>query len=99
GFGVVTEAIAQFIGFAGVDKILYASGGMHFHPQPIVELLSRLEFPDRLLERYRIEQLTPADRAAILGGNYARMVGLDVERVRARTAGDEFDRARAEHGR
>jgi predicted TIM-barrel fold metal-dependent hydrolase len=98
GFGVVTEALAQFIGFAGVDKILYASGGMHFHPQPIVDLLSRLELPDELLNRYRVEQLTPADRAAILGGNYARMVGLDLDAVGAGIAGDEFAAARARHG-
>jgi predicted TIM-barrel fold metal-dependent hydrolase len=91
GFGYVQEAIAQFIGFAGVGKILYASGGMHFHPQPIIEAIANLTLPDHLLERYRIEQLTRADKESILGGNYARMAGLDLTQVRQRIAGDEFD--------
>lgn len=91
GFGYVQEAIAQFIGFAGAEKILYASGGMHFHPQPIIQAIAELKLPDQLLERYRIEQITPEQKALILGGNYARMTGLDLGMVRAAVAGDEFD--------
>lgn len=98
GFGYVQEALAQFLGFAGPHKLLYASGGMHFHPQPVVDALSRLELPDHLLERYRIEQVTPEVRAAILGGNYARMMGLDLDEIRRATADDEFAHAREEHG-
>ena len=52
-------------------------------------------FPEALLDRYRIEQVTDADRAAILGGNYARISGLDVEKRLAATADDEFSVARA----
>lgn len=91
GFGYVQEAIAQFIGFAGAEKILYASGGMHFHPQPIIQAIAEMKLPDQLLDRYRIEQITPEQKALILGGNYARMTGLDLNMVRAAIAGDEFD--------
>lgn len=98
GLGVVSEAIAQFIGFAGVDKILYASGGMHFHPQPIIDFVRNLHFTEYELNKYRIEQLTDADRANILGGNYARMIGLEVDAVRAAIAGDEFAVARERDG-
>lgn len=91
GFGYVQEALAQFIGFAGAEKILFASGGMHFHPQPIIDAIVRLEFSDQLLERYRIEQITPAQKALILGGNYARMTGLDLTVLRKGVAGDQFD--------
>jgi len=90
GFGYVREAIAQFIGFAGAEKILYASGGMHFHPQPIIEAIAGLEFGKDLLARYRIEQITPAQKALILGGNYARMTGLDLGLLAKGVAGDEF---------
>jgi hypothetical protein len=91
GFGYVREAIAQFIGFAGAGKILFASGGMHFHPQPIIRAIAELEFSDELLERYRIEQITAEQKALILGGNYARMAGLDLDAVRTAVTGDEFD--------
>lgn len=90
GFGVVREALAQFIGFAGVEKLIFASGGMHFHPQPIIEAILSLTFPDELLERYRIEQITPEQKALILGGNYLRMAGLDPLAIRTALAGDEF---------
>jgi predicted TIM-barrel fold metal-dependent hydrolase len=93
GFGVVEEALAAFIGFAGVSKLLYASGGMHFHPQPIIDKLLGWQPSEELLNRYRIEPLTDADRAAVLGGNYARMAGLDLDALRAGIADDEFARA------
>jgi uncharacterized protein len=99
GFGVVEEALAAFIGFAGVHKLVYASGGMHFHPQPIIERLLGWEISDHVLNRYRIEPLTTADRAAILGGNYARMAGLDIDVLRKGIADDEFARSRRDHGR
>jgi len=98
GFGYVADSLAKFIGFAGAHKIIYASGGMHFHPQPIVTYLRELTFSDELLERYRIGQLTEDQKAGILGGNYARMIGLDVDAARKAIDGDEFDVRRAEHG-
>jgi predicted TIM-barrel fold metal-dependent hydrolase len=90
GFGFVRDALAQFIGFAGHDRILFASGGLHFHPQPIIEAIAGMTFPDELLDRYRIDQLTAAQKADILGGNYARMAGLDVEQIAKAVTGDEF---------
>jgi predicted TIM-barrel fold metal-dependent hydrolase len=96
GYGQVLDALAQFFGVAGSRKIIYSSGSMHFHPQPIIEFLARLSFPDHLLERYRIPQVTQADRAAILGGTYASMLGLDLGQIRAATAADDFAAARAD---
>lgn len=99
GLGYVEEALAQFVALGGPDKVIFSSGANHFHPQPIVEYLANLTFPDRLLERYRMEQLTPEHRALILGGNYARMVGMDLNRARAAIADDEFARYQRENGR
>jgi uncharacterized protein len=95
GYGQVLDALAQFFGVSGSRKIIYSSGAMHFHPQPIIEFLANLTFPDHLLERYRIEQVTDADRAAILGGNYARVCGLNLDERLAATAQDEFSLARS----
>lgn len=90
GFGQVLDGLAQFFGVGAAGKIVYSSGALHFHPQPIIESLAGLRFPDELLERYRIEQVTDADRAAILGGTYARMAGLDLDRLLTGIKDDEF---------
>jgi len=42
--------------------------------------------------------LTHDDKALILGGNYARIIGLDVEAAKAAIADDEFARERAATG-
>src|SRR5205807_684936 len=94
GYGQVLDALAQFFGVGAARKIIYSSGAMHFHPQPIIGFLARFTFPDELLARYRIAQVSAEDRAAILGGTYARMVGLDLEARRSATDGDEFAMAR-----
>jgi hypothetical protein len=99
GYGQVLDALAQFFGVGAARKIIYSSGAMHFHPQPIIELLATLSFPDHLLDRYRIGQVTAQDRAAILGGTYARMTGLDLDGRRERISDDEFAVARASGGR
>lgn len=90
GFGFVADALAQFIGFAGHERILFASGGLHFHPQPIIDAITGMSFSEQLLDRYRIGQLTERQKADILGGNYARMAGLDVDQIAKATADDEF---------
>jgi hypothetical protein len=74
-------------------KIIYSSGAMHFHPRPIVEAIANLQFPDHLLERYNMPQLSHTDKAQILGGNYARIIGLDIEQAKREIADDEFAQA------
>jgi predicted TIM-barrel fold metal-dependent hydrolase len=99
GFGFARDALAQFIAFAGADRILFASGGLHFHPQPVIESIAAMTFPDELRDRYRIGPFTDAQKAGILGGNYARMVGLDLDAVRRDIAGDEFGTPRPDRVR
>jgi hypothetical protein len=71
---------------------------MSFHSQPILQSLSKFRFKQETLDRYGIEQLTEADIALILGKNYARMVGLDIEKAKKKIADDEFSRERARTG-
>jgi predicted TIM-barrel fold metal-dependent hydrolase len=97
--GLFEEVLANFLFWGGPEKILYADGTLFCHPQPLLEKFWNLQLPERLLEKYKLEQLSPESKRLILGGNYARMVGLDVEAARARIADDEFARERRATGR
>jgi predicted TIM-barrel fold metal-dependent hydrolase len=88
------QALAELILWGGPEKILYSDGCMFVHSQPILERFIEFQFSDATCDGYGIPKLTREDKALILGGNYARIVGLDVEAAKARIADDEFARAR-----
>lgn len=57
-----------------------------------------MQFSDYTLNKYGLKQITAADKTQILGGSYAAMMGLDIARLRAQVAHDDFARARDGHG-
>ena len=76
--GLFDEIIAMFIFWGGAEKIIYSDGtssvihnrsGEFWNLQPVRELL----------HKYGIKQISKADKALILGGNYARANRLNVE--------------------
>ena len=89
--------LGEFLMWAGPEKIIYSDGCMGLHSQPILEWFQKLEFSQEIVETYGVT-IGTADKGLILGGNYARIVGLNVEEVKARIADDEFSRVRAEAG-
>jgi predicted TIM-barrel fold metal-dependent hydrolase len=97
--GRFEDILAQFLMWGGAEKIIWGSGGPAVHPQPLLEAFLAFEFSPETLRRHGLEQITREQKAAILGANYAAMIGLDVERARERIAADDFALARAEHGR
>jgi hypothetical protein len=90
------EALAELILWGGSEKILYSDGCMFVHSQPILERFMEFQFSDATCEGYGIEKLTKEDKALMLGGNYARIVGLDIEAAKVKIADDEFARMRKE---
>jgi uncharacterized protein len=81
----------------GAEKVIYSDGCMLFHSQPFLERFRDLEFSQETDDTFGV-QLTAQDKALILGGNYARIIGFDVEAAQARIADDEFTRLRSETG-
>jgi hypothetical protein len=90
GPGLFNEIMAQFLFWGGPEKIIYSDGTLFCHTQPLLEKFWNLQFPEELLHKYNIKQLTKEEKALILGGNYARIVDLDIEKAKAAIADDEF---------
>jgi predicted TIM-barrel fold metal-dependent hydrolase len=86
-------------GMPVLDRLVWATGCALAHPRPALEAFARFTFPDDLLEGAGLfgplEQITDEHKRNILGRNYARLHGIDVEAARAAIADDEFSRARA----
>jgi len=92
------RVMAEFILWGGTSKILFSDGCMFVHTQPLLEAFMDFQFSDETCEGYGVQPLTREDKAAILGGNYARIIGLDIEAAKARIADDEFSRVKRETG-
>jgi uncharacterized protein len=61
------------------------------HPQPGLERFGDFEMPRDLVEGKGYPELTPTIKEKILGGNIARLHGLDLAGIRDGIAGDRFD--------
>lgn len=103
--GLLTKAprmfertLAELMMYGGAGKIIYSDGSMALHSQPILDRFRELEFSQETIETYGAP-LTDEDKEMILGGNYARIIGLDIDEAKRKIADDEFSRARAEEGR
>ncbi len=88
------EVLADFLFWGGPEKIIFSDGSMFAHTQPFLEAFRDYQISEETCAGAGVEPLSHEDKANILGLNYARIVGLDVDAAKRRIAGDEFDRAR-----
>lgn len=96
--GLFDEIMAKLLFWGGPEKILYSTGAMEFHPQPILETFWNYQPGEEYQKKYSMSPLTKADKAKMLGENYAWMIGLDLEEVKRWIAEDEFTKAVSERG-
>ena len=78
-----------------LDRMVWATGAMSAHPRLLLDAFDRFEFPDDLVENSgglfsSVPQITEETKENILGRNYARMAGLEIDKLAAAIAGDEF---------
>ena len=88
--GRFEAALALLMQWGGPEKILWSTGCTVVHPQHLLELFWSFAFSDETMARHGIPQCDRTIKRAILSGNYARMIGLDVGEWRARQEGDAF---------
>jgi predicted TIM-barrel fold metal-dependent hydrolase len=82
----------------GPDRILWGTDSVWYGPpQSLIDAFRRFTIPEAMQERYGYPALTPAIKAAILGGNAMTLYGVDLP-APSRTDGWWAD-ARAELAR
>jgi predicted TIM-barrel fold metal-dependent hydrolase len=75
----VQEQLGKCLQLVGVDKLVWGSdAALMGNPTPYIKAFLDLEMPDDLRAGYGYPQITRADKAQILGLNFARLMGVDV---------------------
>lgn len=76
----VQEQLGKCLAQVGADRLLYGSeAGLAGPPRPYLEAIMALEMPEDLQAGYGYPPFTHADKKALLGGNAARLLGIDLE--------------------
>jgi uncharacterized protein len=78
------DMMAPFITIGAIDRVFYATGATAMHPQPILESFWRYEMPRGF------PKLTWEMKAGILGENFARLHGWNIDAMKAACAADQF---------
>ncbi|MEE4210739.1 MAG: hypothetical protein V2I43_15920, partial [Parvularcula sp.] len=89
--GRFSEVLGQLMFWGGPEKIIYSTGCTVIHPQHILSLFWDFQFTPDTLSRVGVPPINDDIKRLILGGNYARMIGLDIEAAASAIAGDSFD--------
>jgi uncharacterized protein len=92
------QAIGEFLYWGSPEQIIFASGVPLTHPRPAIDAMLNMEMPKDLIEDYGYPEVTEADRNLMVGGNLARLHGIDPAEQRRRVADDEFSRIQRENG-
>jgi predicted TIM-barrel fold metal-dependent hydrolase len=84
------HVIGALLAAGGADRILWATGAMAVHPLPLLERFWSFEIPADLIDGYGYPALTTDIKRKILGSNFARLHGLDVDAIGRRSAADHY---------
>lgn len=87
------KLFGEFFAAGGFEKVIYASAAVNPHPQVVVDALTAFQMPEG-----SPFQLSADTRALIMGGNLARLHGIDLEARRSTLAQDSFERQRQTNG-
>jgi len=81
--GYFAKVMSELLFWLGEDKILFGSDYGIWTPRWLVEKFMAFELPDELVQETG-KQLTLDIKKKILGGNAARIYGVDIEAQKAK---------------
>lgn len=90
------EVIANLLWWLGEDRIIYGTDFPIWYPHWQLDEFMAFELPEDIKEEFGFD-LTTEMKQKIVGGNIARLYGIDVEAKLAAIADDEFAQRRAEY--
>lgn len=77
---LVQKQIGRLLMEVGSEKLIWGSdAALLGPPRPYLEAFASMTIPDDLRDGYGYPQLTDEDKARILGLNFAKLMGVDVE--------------------
>jgi len=76
---VFAETLGKMLWWCGEDKILFGGESPIWHPRWALEEFWRFELPDDIVSERGYPPLTEQAKRKILGGNLARLHGIDVD--------------------
>jgi predicted TIM-barrel fold metal-dependent hydrolase len=88
--------LGTFLRAGAEDRLIYGSGCPLNHPDPQLRHFWDFEMPQELVDGYGYPPVTREIKEKILGLNWARMHGLDVEEKRREISGDRWSELRKE---
>jgi predicted TIM-barrel fold metal-dependent hydrolase len=83
---VFAEVLGKMMWWGGEDKIIYGGESPIWHPQWALQEFMDFQLPDDIVEERGYPQLTLESKQKILGGNLARLHGIDLEAKKAELA-------------
>jgi predicted TIM-barrel fold metal-dependent hydrolase len=87
---VFAQVLGTFLRFGGEDRIVWASGCMAMHPRGLIDAFMAFQMPPELALGFGLPEITPEIKRKVLGENFARIHGLDIEDLKRGIEGDEF---------
>jgi len=82
----------SFLSFGAEDRIVWATGGMAVHSRPLIEAFWEFQIPPEMQHGFGLPELTLEIKRKILGGNAARMLGIDLNERMMQISSDEFSK-------
>jgi uncharacterized protein len=84
---LVQQQVGRLLMEVGVEKLLWGSeAALAGGPAPYLKAFMDLEIPLDLRDGFGFPQITRADKELILGRNFARLMGIDLDARRAQPA-------------
>lgn len=88
--------IGKLLQYGQEDKILFSSGCVLNHPEPIIKAFLAFEMPEDLREGYGYPELTLDIKKKILGENIAKLHGIDIDLVKEKIKNDKWSLMRSQ---